>query len=132
MIYETNERMLQFVHLPSFAAYLLEQHIDDYTKELIRLAYEVNLPLLKNLKHLSEEERFQFSKKLNIEFLTNLSRNNAKGHIETITNRWLSDQFENIRKLDIEAQDVTLINYVRGKAQKKFINAYTSDPELVS
>ncbi|MBD0278676.1 MAG: PAS domain-containing protein, partial [Flavisolibacter sp.] len=33
---------------------------------------------------------------------------------------------------DVEAQDVTLINYVRSKAQKKFINAFTSDPEVVA
>ncbi|MBD0297154.1 MAG: hypothetical protein ICV84_18475, partial [Flavisolibacter sp.] len=132
MNYEIHERMLHFTHLPSFAAYLLHHHINEYTRELIRLVYESNLPLLKNLKHLSEEEQFHFSKKLNIEFLTNISNNNAKGHIEAITNRWLSNQFENIGRLDVEAQDVTLINYVRSKAQKKFINAYTSDPEVVA
>lgn len=126
---ESNEQMLHFVHLPSFSVFLL-QHIDAYTKELVRLAYEVNLPLLKHLQHLSEEERFLYSKRLNIEFLTNISQNNAIGHIKAVTERWLSNQFENIGRLDVHAQDITLINYVRSKAQKKFINQYTTDPEI--
>jgi hypothetical protein len=60
--------MLHFVHLPAFAGYLLH-HIDDYTTEVVRLFHETNLPLLQALQHLSEEEKFQFSKRLNIEFL---------------------------------------------------------------
>jgi PAS domain S-box-containing protein len=30
----------------------------------------------------------------------------------------------------VDAKDVTIINYVRSKAQKKFINQYTTDPQL--
>lgn len=121
--------MLHFVHLPAFAQYLLA-HIDDYTKEIVRLFYEVNLPLLHALQHLSEEEKFQFSKRLNVEFLTNLSQNNAGGHIEAVTGRWLAGAFENIGRLDVDARDITIINYVRSRAQKKFINQYTADPEM--
>jgi PAS domain S-box-containing protein len=121
--------MLQFVHLPAFAGYLLSR-IDDYTTEVVRLFYETNMPLLQALHHLSEEEKFQFSKRLNSEFLTNLHQNNAAGHIEAVTTRWLSNSFENVGRLDVDAKDVTIINYVRSKAQKKFINQYTADPDL--
>lgn len=125
-----NCRMLHFVHLPQFADYLLA-HIDAYTKEIVRLFYETNMPLLQALQHLSEDEKFQFSKRLNIEFLTNLSRNNAAGHIEAVTGRWLSGAFENIGRLDVDARDITIINYVRSRAQKKFINQYTTEPDVV-
>ena len=121
--------MLHFVHLPAFAGYLLA-NIDAYTKEIVRLFYETKMPLLHVLKHLTEEERFQFSKRLNIEFLTNLSRNNAAEHLEAVTGRWLSDTFENVGRLNVDARDITIINYVRSKAQKKFINQYTTDPEI--
>ncbi len=121
--------MLQFVHLPAFAGYLLLR-IDDYTTEVVRLFYETNMPLLQSLQHLSEEEKFQFSKRLNIEFLTNLRQNNAAGHIEAVTTRWLSDSFENIGRLAVDAKDITIINYVRSRAQKKFISHYTTDLEL--
>lgn len=121
--------MLHFVHLPAFADYLLSQ-IDGYTKEIMRLFYEANMPLLLALRHLTEEEKFQFSKRLNVEFLTNLSRNNAAGHIEAVTVRWLANAFENIGRLDVDAKDISIINYVRSKAQKKFINLYTTDPEI--
>lgn len=127
---EQNYRMLHFEHLPQFAAYLLE-HIDAYTKEIVRHFYKADMPLLQALQHLSEAEQFQFSKKLNIEFLTNLSQNNAEGHINAVTGRWLSGAFENVGRFDVDAKDVTIINYVRSRAQKNFINQYTTDPELV-
>ncbi len=130
MQHATTAGMLQFVHLPSFAGFLLGR-IDDYTNEFISQVYKADIPLLKHLQHLSEEERFQFSKKLNIEFLNNLFNNNAAGHLEIITSRWLSNAFENIGRYDVHAQDVTLVNYTRSKAQKKFINQYTKDPEII-
>jgi hypothetical protein len=118
--------MLRFAYLPPFAAWLLT-HIDEYTAEIVRLFREADFSLLRNLSHLSDEEQFRFSKRLNIEFLTNLSQNNAAGHINAITSRWLADQFENVGKLDVDAKDITTINYVRSKAQKAFINQYTTD-----
>ena len=122
--------MLHFTHLPQFAGYLLA-HVDEYTKEIVRLFYEAEMPLLQALQHLTEEERFEFSKRLNIEFLTNLEQNDAMGHLEAVTGRWLSGVFENVGRLDVDAKDITIINYVRSKAQKFFINQYTSDPAIV-
>lgn len=121
--------MLRFVQLPAFAAWLLA-HIDKYTAEIVRLFREADLSLLRNLQHLSNEEQFQFSKRLNVEFLTNLSQNNATGHIDAVTSRWLAGAFENVGRLDLTARDVTVINYVRSKAQKAFINDYTKDAEI--
>ncbi|MDQ3279370.1 MAG: PAS domain-containing protein, partial [Bacteroidota bacterium] len=126
---DTQEQGFRFIYLPQFASWLL-QHIDAYTTELLGLFYEADLPLLKAFQHLSEEEKFLFSKQLNIEFLTNLSQNNAAGHIEAVTSRWLGNQFAHVGKLDVKAKDITLINYVRSKAQKRFINTYTGDPEI--
>lgn len=123
--------MLRFHHLPAFASWLLH-HIDDYTAEFVRLFYEVNPPLLKALSQLTEAQRFAYSKGLNTEFLTNLSQNNAAGHIDVVTGRWLAGQFENIGRLDVNAKDITSINYVRSKAQKAFINRYTADPVVVA
>lgn len=122
--------MLRFAHLPSFATWLLA-HIDEYTTEMVRLFREADLSLLKNLHHLSTEEQFQFSKRLNVELLTNLSQNNAVGHIDAVTGRWLSGVFENVGRLDLSTRDITIINYVRSKAQKKFINQYTQDLEII-
>lgn len=122
--------MLRFTHLPHFATWLLA-HVDEYTAEFVRLFYEADPPLLKTLRHLTEEQRLAYSRGLNIEFLTNLSQNNAAGHIDIVTSRWLAGQFENIGKLDVDAKDITAINYVRSKAQKAFINRYTADPMVV-
>src|SRR5688500_16819113 len=99
------DEKLRFQHLPSFASFLL-QHIDDYTREIVRLAYELNLPLLRTLEHLNEEEKFQFANTVSIDFLINLTNNTAANHLEAVTHRWLSNQFENVKRLDVDAQDI--------------------------
>jgi PAS domain S-box-containing protein len=131
MTNERTEKLLRFTRLPLFAASLLQQ-LERYTEEFVRQVYAADLPLLKNLRHLSEEERFLFSRKLNQEFLTNLSANQAAAHIEAVTTRWMADQFENIGRLDLDAQDVMLINYVRSKTLKSFIPSYTTDLALAA
>jgi hypothetical protein len=49
-VFQTHERMYQFEHLPAYAAFLLNEHLEDYVRESIRLSHEVNLPLLQHLK----------------------------------------------------------------------------------
>lgn len=117
--------------LPSFAAFLLKNHIDDYTRDIIRLSYEVNVPLLKFLKGFSHEEIFQLSKNSGIEFLTRLSKNDMQGHSETSTQKWLANQLPIIQRLDVVAEDITLINFVRGKTLKKWIPSYAKEIELI-
>lgn len=123
--------MYKFEYLHHYASYLLEQHLDDYTREQIRLSFEIDLPLLTHFKHFSEEEMFLFAKKGATEFLTNLSNNNAQGHIENSLHRWVTNQIPMIDKLVVEAKDITLINHVRGKALKNWLYVYTSDVGLL-
>lgn len=131
MINQLARQVLNFAHLPSYAAFLQHQHIDDYVREMLRLSEEINLPMLKFLKRFSDEEIFQISKNSSVEFLTSLNQNNVKGHIETSTQRWLSNQLQFIKTLEIEAEDITLINYVRARALKKWAPAFAKDNETV-
>jgi PAS domain S-box-containing protein len=124
-------QQIHLEELPSFAAFLLKNHIDNYTSDLIRLSYEVDVPLLKFLKDFSDEEIFQLSKNSGIEFLTSLSQNDMQGHSETSTQKWLANQLPIIKKLDVVAEDITLINFVRGKTLKKWIPFYAKEMELI-
>ena len=130
-IYQTHEQMYQFQHLPAYASYLLRDRLDDYVKENLRLSYEVNLPLLKFLQHLNEEEKFQLSKKTSAEFLAYLSENRVRQQIEDSLRRWLDNQLPILGKYDIDAKDITIINYVRAKVLKHWLPEYTSDVDLI-
>src|SRR5947208_6638826 len=101
--------MYRFEHLPAYAAYLLNHHLDAYVTESIRLSHEVDLPLLKNLRHLSPEEQFEFSKSTSTEFLMCLSQNRAQHQIEDSLQRWLTNQLPLIGKYDIDAKHITII-----------------------
>jgi PAS domain S-box-containing protein len=126
---ENNKLSYQFEHLPAFASYLMK-NLEGFTHDLIELSFALEVPLLKYLSHFSREELQQISMKTNAEFLTDIQNNNIKGHIETSTAKWLLNQLEIVGKFDIEAQDITLINYTRGKTLKHWIQSYTSDFNL--
>jgi PAS domain S-box-containing protein len=123
--------MYTFEHLPAYASFLLQHHLDDYVRESIQLSYSLNIPLLKYLSHLSETELFLLSKASSTEFLTCLSNNRAKDQIADSLQRWLTNQLPMVGKYDVNAEDITIINYVRAKMLKRWLRAYTTDVDLI-
>jgi hypothetical protein len=119
--------MYRFSHLPIFAQFVLDHHLDAYVNEQIRLSYELNVPVLRYLAHLTPEQLFAQSKEGNIELLQTLAANRAKDFLEISMQRWLSNQLPMINKFQILAEDITLINYVRQESLKKLIPLYTTD-----
>ena len=130
-IYQTHEQMYAFKHLPAYATYLLHHHLDDYVRESVRLSHEVQLPLLKRLSHLSDEQQLQLSRMTSAEFLTCLSENKAKDYVEGTLKRWQNDQLPILGKYDVNAEDITIINYVRNKVLKHWLHAYSTDIDLI-
>ncbi len=118
---------LEFTYLPSYARYILENHLDSYVQESIRIAREIDLPLLKYLKNFSEEQLFALSKKTSIEFLTYFVENKARDQINEAIKRWFSDQLPIITRENIIAEDITQISYLRKQVLLKFLPAYGRD-----
>jgi PAS domain S-box-containing protein len=123
-IYESHPDMYVYKHLPGFARFLLQKHLDEFVQDQIRLSREINLPLLKFLSEFSEQQLTAFLKQSSIEYLTFLAENNAKAQLITSQKKWLSNDLKIIGKNEISSQDVTLINYVRSKLFKKWIRQY--------
>lgn len=129
-VYEGENGMYDFSQLPQFAGFILEQHLTDYINETIRLSYQMNIPVLQHLKHLTPEQLFQQSKTGTTELLQYLAQNRAKEHLEMSMQRWLSNQLPLIGKFQLMAEDITTINFIRAESFKKFIPAYTTDLSL--
>jgi len=123
--------MYNFRHLPAFAQFILDNHIDEYVNDQIQLSYKMDIPLLQYLKHLSREQLFQQSKLSAQEMLGFIADNNAKGYLEMSMQRWVTNQLNIVDKFDIVAEDITLINYVRQESLKKFLPGYTNDTDLL-
>lgn len=125
----TTNAIISFTLLPAYARFLLQEKLDDYTREQVRLSFALDLPLLKLFKHLSDEEIFHFSRQGQQEFLSYLSQNNVSGHIEVSMQRWLTNQLPTIGKYDVTATDITLAGLVRSKTLKSFLTNYAVAPE---
>ncbi len=116
-----------YTHLPKFSKLVLEHHLDNFCEEQLKLYAEINLPLLKKLSHFSPSELFEIVKESMVEFLEYLSKNKTKELIEVPLQRWRNDELGVIGKFEIMAEDINLVNYVRGKVFRKFIPYYTDD-----
>ena len=128
--FEMYQGMYAYSYLPRYATYLLEQQLEPFIEEQLYIARAVNLPILKRLSHLTDEQLLTISKTSMTEFLGYLAQNKGKEQIETSLKLWVTDQLEVIGKFELLAEDITLINYVRSRSFRKFIPAYTSDMDL--
>jgi PAS domain S-box-containing protein len=132
-VFEAYKGMYDFKHLPAYAQFLLDNHIDAYATEQIRLSHVLQLPVLANLqKRFSDEEMFNIATKTSREYLGFIASNNGKEQIMTSMNRWMRDQLDIVGQSEIGAKDITLLNYIRGQALKKFLLGFTQDVVKVS
>lgn len=126
-VYEGESGMYQFELLPKIAQFILDHHLDTFVREIIRTSYRMNVPVLKYLKHLSAEELFQQSKRGSSELLQYLADNKVFQFIEMSMKRWLSNQLPLIDKFQVQAEDITTINYLRAEVMKQFIPQFTGN-----
>lgn len=131
-IYEARPGLYTFRHLPQFAKFVLDEHLEEFVREQINLSRELKLPLLKYLSHLSDEQLVQTSINTTAEYLTYLSENKAKEQLQTSFQRWWRDQLRIVGKYDISAEDITVLNYIRQSVLKKLLRLYdvSSDTRL--
>ncbi len=122
---------LHFTYLPGFAAYIKKNQLQALVKEQLRIAREIEIPLLKYLSHLSEDELMQLLIETSTELLTFLEVNNAKGHIDLSLGRWLKNQLPQLEVGHIVPEDITLVNHMRKRAFQNFLPSYVQDQDII-
>ena len=75
---------------------------------------------MKFLRHFSDQKLIDISVKSVAELLEYLITNQAEEQIKNATEKWMSNQLEVIGKYDVVAEDITVINHVRGESFKNF------------
>jgi len=109
-----------FKHLPALAKIIADGKVEEFATEQLRLSRQFNVPLLKFLSQYSDIELIALSIASIEELLTYLANNDAANQIDHSLQKWISNQMEIVNKYDIVAEDVTLLNHVRGRVLKKF------------
>jgi PAS domain S-box-containing protein len=112
---------VQYQYLPRFANYLLQHRLIDYIKEQIKIARQMDLPMLRATLEMSDEQIIEFAIPSNKEFLKYLAENKVTEFITATNNEWMQDRLSYAGKYDIVAEDITQGVFLRSKGLKKFI-----------
>ena len=123
----TSTGSLVFRFLPAYAAFIRDNHLIPYISEQIRASRETNIPILKFLEGISDEQLIAMGIENHKIFLTNAENNTLRQHIEQSLKKWVADQLVIMKREEITAEDIILAGYVRKKALQKFLPSYTTD-----
>ncbi|HET9487102.1 MAG TPA: ATP-binding protein [Chryseosolibacter sp.] len=123
---------LEFRYLPAFAGYIMHNEFDNFVKEHILLYEKTEIALLQYFKSLSVDQRMAFLQESIREMLTLVAGNLTGEYIDQANNSWVRNQLPIIKREQVNWEDITLVNYVRAKAFRKFIPRYTGDNTLHS
>jgi PAS domain S-box-containing protein len=131
MMNDTREHIVD-VHLtalPDYAAYLLNERLEEFVRTLYQISVSLDIPLLKYFSGMTESEILRLSKEGNIRLLTAIKNNTISDYIEESKNNWLRNQMPIITKTDVIADDIGLIGYARKKAFRQFIFDYADNAQ---
>lgn len=117
--------------LPAFATFLLTHKLDEYCRKQIETSSELNIPVLRFFTNMPAGELYTLTKEKSIEFLSSLAENRAGAFIEESIHQWRTNHLPRIDKGDLNAEDITLINYMRKKVFLHFLPDYTQEPSVI-
>jgi PAS domain S-box-containing protein len=117
--------------LQRFAAYVRYNRISEFVEKEISLFLSMNLPLLKYIGHLNQEEKFEIVKRSGERFLLALEHNAYDALIVDNFSRWENNELKFISKQHISLQDILLINSAQKMALFQFIPEFTANPKEV-
>ena len=124
---KTKPSLEHLTYLPSYAQYILQHRLDDFSQYQLMVAEEIEIPMLHFFNDIPHDQRLQITKTNAKEFLTYLAQNEARQQIEDSLKRWKENLLPVISKEDIAPEDITLIAFLRKKSLTHFIADYTSD-----
>ena len=124
------KKLLTLNNFKRYAGFLLENHLDDLVRADLKRSFEIELPLLKLFKNLSESELFELSRKGIREYLLQIIGDTV---IEFITNSmedWKADRIA-VPRHKVVASDIALLYNVRKHSLLSFLTQFTTDPTLM-
>jgi PAS domain S-box-containing protein len=122
----SNKRLI-FKYLPGYAAFVRDNCLVPYIKEQVSICRAVDLPMMRFLEGMSDEQLVTMGMDAHKLFLTHAENNTLKEHLEESLKKWVSDQLVIMKKEDLTAEDISYAGYVRKKSLLKFLPSYTND-----
>ncbi len=123
----------KFQYLPDYANFLLQNKLDEFVTVGIRFCRELDLPMMRPLAKMPEEQLIELSRESNREILSGLSGNDIVPFIKKnlknfIDNKIVDAQGQKLLdKTEVIAEDIILAFYIRRKLFSFFMHAYTQN-----
>src|ERR671913_992251 len=93
---------LNFICLPQFCSFILENNLHQFVEQQISLARELKIPVLKGMSQLSGDQLFNYALQMSKEFLENLSNNKAGERLQQAMSDWKNNRLLYHQKNSIE------------------------------
>ncbi|MBA4849224.1 PAS domain-containing protein [Emticicia sp. BO119] len=122
--------LLHFNYLNGYAAHLLSNKLEDFTRELLFISREIKIPVLRFFEHMPEDELIKISIEGTRELLNYFATNTIDEFIETSIKKWTENQLVVVQSDEIVAKDISAGNFARRKAFRRFLPDYTTDFKL--
>lgn len=119
----------KFPLLKAYAAFLLENYLDEATEMHLEIARKAHMPLLSLFSHLSEQELLQFGKQSLHTFLSQLISESAIEGAKDSLRKWRSGTLANIPTRGVGTADLVLTYHVRKQLLLSLVLRYTTAPE---
>lgn len=128
--------LFKFQYLPDYAKFLLENKLEEFVTVTIRFCREVELPMLKPLSKLSEQELVALSVQNTKELLESLSKNEIADFMQLRIDDFIANRIKDLsgkqllNNTELVAEDIILGYYIRRKVFSFFLHSYTQNAVL--
>jgi hypothetical protein len=125
--YQVDQKLFNFKYLPQYATFLLKEKLEEFVTVGIRFCREADLPMLKPLSKLSEEELVAISLDSNRLILKALENGTIADFINGNIQNWIGNKLGIIDKSEIVTEDLVLVHFLRRKLFAHFLYSYTQN-----
>ena len=122
---------LKFSHLPALADFILKNRLEKFARTYVGMIKEHQLPLLKYLVFMSDEQLMASGKQSAQELLTAFVKNEIKEHLKKGIERWIKNEIPGISRDKIQASDINILNYIIKQIFLNFITDFTTNPDQI-
>jgi len=119
-----------FPHLKSFSAFVLKNHLENFTNENILLAKKLGLPANNIIFNWKEDEYRSFIRNRTEIFLNFFSREDPVGSAIEELEKWKNDNLPKVEGRILNIEDLTGSFTIRRIILTKLLTHYTKDPDL--
>ena len=119
--------LFNFTYLPDFANFLLRHKLEEFVTVGIRFCREADLPILKPLSRLPEQELVRLSLESNRALLEAISAGKMAEYIEKGIETWTNNSIGYLDREEVMVEDFTVGFYLRRKIFAYFLDSYTKN-----